>query len=798
VKLKNPTIRSFLVFVGIHFLFGFIVLQAQLNFTAGELSLGVTEGGRLSGLFNSKTKINYLAPDIEAPILSVVREGNRYLPSTASFNSVNKSLLLSYSEIGTTIEILIVSRETHLVLELIRATPEEKIDAVIWGPFPTTIGKTIGEIIGVVRDDQVALGLQVLNIETLGGDYPNNEGSTWARGIAALSEPYGSRFQAYSLNRSKDRRVDAWGGVYKNMPVAALSDSGVVGSKIALFTCAENETLDRLEQIELAEGLPHPTIDGVWFKKSKVYGKSYMISSFGEADIDEMIGYAKRSGLISLYHEGPFASWGHFVLNPEQFPNGREGLKQCADKAHAAGLYLGVHTLTNFINTNDPYVTPIPDDRLSLTGSSVLTDAITADQTTIPVAAPEYFNQVESNTLHAIKIGSEIIRYRTVTNTAPYTLLDCTRGAYGTAKSEHKAGDKVGKLFDHPYQVFFPNLEMQREIAKNIADLMNETGVDHLDLDGHEGALASGQGDYALELFARDVYEQVQHDLLIGTSISKTFYWHIGSYYNWGEPWYGGFKESMQQYRIDNQGLFDRNFMPHMLGWYLLTENTTLPEMEWMLARAAGYNAGFAMVARPKALRNNPITNQLLDAIREWEKARNGGAFSNQIQDLLKDPKREFHLETISEGQWRLDQFATSAVYIHEQTELQPGQPTYSTWDVDFPWTPQPLQFRLEVEGTAGTVSNARLNLDNYLDINLPVELQAGESLVCDGTNIVRVYDAKGKPRHTLTLEQNPPNMQQGGHQLLVDADFSSDSDLKIHFQIKGLAQSTYISLEMK
>ena len=84
----------------------------------------------------------------------------------------------------------------------------------------------------------------------------------------------------------------------------------------------------------------------------------------------------------------------------------------------------------------------------------------------------------------------------------------------------------------------------------------------------------------------------------------------------------------MQQYRIDNQALFDRNYMPHMLGWYLLTDSTTMAEMEWMLARAASYDAGFAMVARPGALRANPRTPQLLDAIRAWETARTRGAFS--------------------------------------------------------------------------------------------------------------------------------------------------------------------------
>jgi hypothetical protein len=279
------------------------------------------------------------------------------------------------------------------------------------------------------------------------------------------------------------------------MPLKALKGETVVGSKIAVFSCKEALTFDRLEQIEIAENLPHPTVNGVWFKKSNLYGKSYMISSYGEKDIDEMIGYTKRAGLVSLYHEGPFKSWGNFVLNPEQFPNGRDGLKNCVDKAHAAGLYLGMHTLTNFINTNDPYVSPKPDNRLSLTGSSTLTKSINAEQNTIELASPEYFNDEQGNNLHTVKIGSELIRYKSVSSTAPYILLDCQRGAFGTVQSAHQAGEPVGKLFDHSYNVFFPNLDMQREIATNIANLMNETGVDHLDLDGHEGSQVIFQDD---------------------------------------------------------------------------------------------------------------------------------------------------------------------------------------------------------------------------------------------------------------------------------------------------------------
>ena len=769
--------------------------NAQVSFISGELKMSINKQGSLTELTNSASGKNYLSADTLSGLITLVSKSMRFQPSSMSYDKTQKKMTLGYKEAGVTIDVRVENKNTHLLLEINRAVPAIKIDAIIWGPFPNTIGKTIGEIIGVVRDGEISLGIQVLNIKTLGGDYPSLEGSTWARGIAAVPAKWGSKLQAYSINRDRDRFVDAWGGLYKNMPVKALKGETVVGSKIAVFSCKEAQTFDRLEQIEIAENLPRPKVNGVWFKKSNLYGKSYMISSYGEKDIDEMIGYTKRAGLVSLYHEGPFKSWGKFVLNPEQFPNGKDGLKNCVDKAHAAGLFLGMHTLTNFINTNDPYVSPVPDNRLSFTGTSTLNRNVDADQNTIEVISPEYFNDEKGNNLHTVKIGSELIRYKSVSSTAPYLLLDCQRGAFGTTRTAHQAGDQVGKLLDHSYNVFFPNLDMQREIATNIANLMNETGVDHLDLDGHEGALASGQGDYALELFAKDVYDQVKHDFIIGTSLSKTFYWHIGSYYNWGEPWYGGFKESMQQYRIDNQGLFDRNYMPHMLGWYLLAENTTLSEMEWMLSRAAGYNAGFAMVARPAALRKNSQTNQLLDAIREWEMARNGNAFTQAQQEQLKNPKNEFHLEKRSEGKWTLHQYAMSPVFTREKFERQPGEPTHTTWNLQYQWKEQPLQFRMQITGEKGSVKNIKMQIDNYMELLFPVELAAGESLVSDGTETIRFYDKNGKPKGSFKLQKKLPTVSAGAHKILIDSDFSGEEAPKIEVQFKGLSSSEDIQL---
>jgi len=90
---------------------------------------------------------------------------------------------------------------------------------------------------------------------------------TWNRGETAVKRKWGSVLKAYSINREKARFVDTWGGEYKNTPVAPLKGETVVGSMISMFICDEPNTLDFIEQIELAENLPHQTINGVWVQR---------------------------------------------------------------------------------------------------------------------------------------------------------------------------------------------------------------------------------------------------------------------------------------------------------------------------------------------------------------------------------------------------------------------------------------------------------------------------------------------------------------------------------------------------
>ncbi len=79
---------------------------------------------------------------------------------------------------GIELRVRVARKADYLRFELVKALRSESIEAVLWGPIRTTIGETIGEVVGVVRDAGFAVGIQTLNAKTCGGQLVNEEGTT--------------------------------------------------------------------------------------------------------------------------------------------------------------------------------------------------------------------------------------------------------------------------------------------------------------------------------------------------------------------------------------------------------------------------------------------------------------------------------------------------------------------------------------------------------------------------------------------------------------------------------------------
>lgn len=785
-----------------------IVLQSE------SFSISIDQSGSISRILDAAKGTNYFSGDTTSALMSVRLCGDLIPPAEARLS--NNNLILIYKD---SIEALIgiEEKDSHLTFELLSLSNDDSIDLIVWGPYPTKINKVIGETVGVVQGEEYAIGIQSLNPKTLGG-YPWKENDCMPqidifeqddysdlseegkRGVlyrveAAKPAKFGSTLQAYCRKRSTDRVIENWNHDIYMAP--ALKDGGYIGSKIALFGCPVDEALTYLGKIELEEGLPHPLIKGEWGKISSRASSAYMILGFGEDNVEEAIALTKKAGLKYLYQSGPFANWGHFELRKELFPHGYDGLKTCVEKANKEGVDIGLHTLSNFITTDDPYVSPVPDPRLAKIGSSVLSEYITASQLELPIESPLFFDQYRNNNLKTVMIGEELIRYGSVSETEPWRLLDCQRGAFNTKASSYTSGTEISKLADHGYKVFLTNTALSLEVAKNIAEIYNYTGVRQISFDGLEGNRSTGMGNYGEILFTKSWYdklnEDIKSDFIADASRTSHYFWHIYTRMNWGEPWYDDFRESQTEYRLKNQKYFKRNLMPAMLGWFLMKPETSIEDIEWLLARSAAFNAGYAFVTSFEAIEKNGNSDKILKLIGSWEEARIAGLFTSEQKVRMEDIKNEFTLEANGENKWILRE-VYSGKFKHLNKVRQPGEPLNSTFTYANEGPDQTMGFILTAVDSEA--SDIIIEINNHRTISLPITLKAGNHIKYEGGKTAKMYNKDWQIIEEFDLEANDFHLKKGEHEISVDCSFSkSKSESMLKLELRTFGEEELLSL---
>ena len=763
-------------------------VQAQTTFETATLRCELDETGRVKALTDRSSGINYV-PDGHAGFLIRLKMTNKQELTPQRLQRKGDQIWLDFAN-GLKLQLRVDVQPDYLSFHLLRCSDTRQINALLWGPLNTSIRDTIGEVVGVVRNANFAIGIQALNIKTIGGKQKDEDGTTASfagiTGSTATSEIHGSSLQAFCLNAALPRQVDVLH--MKANAVPAIPNYTLEGSAIALFGVPNKKALQTIGTISQKEKLPFQTIDGEWIRSSPKRNRPYLITNFSEANFDELLDLTRRLGFYSIYHEGPFNTWGHFELEKAQFPNGRAGMKRNVEKASAAGIKVGVHTLTNFISTNDAFVTPTPSSGLLATNSSALSEAISAETTEIPVTDLAFFDF--KSTLNCVQIGTELIRYQEISKEGVPRLLNCQRGAFGTVPQAFPLGAKIKRLADHGYKTLFPDWQLQEKMIQNLANFFNETGVSHLDFDGHEGALYTGYGDYGTNYWVDQFMKKVDHQVFNGSSIMNHYYWHHNSYINWGEPWYASFRESQADHRFRLQPFFERNYMPNMLGWFLVTPTTAVEDVEWMMSVSAGYNAGFALVLRYEALKKNPNIDSIIATIARWEQAKQLGIFSTAQRALLKNTKNDFHLTMAAPSNWQLQHYDKFR-FEHQAKSMQPGEPQQSVWPFNNTQTTQNIHLYLQVEGKEGNIVNPVLEIDGFFEIKLPITLLTGEALLWDGSDSIKYFNAKGVFVRNLNIGKSLPLLKTGTHQIVVSAEQISGENtlLKGVVRLKGILE---------
>jgi hypothetical protein len=418
---------------------------------------------------------------------------------------------------------------------------------------------------------------------------------------------------------------------------------------------------------------------------------------------------------------------------------------------------------------------------LAIVGESKLSADIAADVCEVTVDDPKFFNQMENNSLRTVRVGNELIQYASV---AGNVLKDCKRGAFGTKVEAHKKGARIVKLMDHGYNVFLTNAQLSIEVAKNIAKLFNETGLRQLSFDGLEGNWSTGMGQYGRTLFTDTWFDNLSPALkgqvINDASNPGAYFWHIYTRMNWGEPWYAGFRESQTQYRLANQKYFRRNLMPGMLGWFSMNAETSLEDAEWLLARAAGFDAGFCLCTGPEVIKANGDGEQILLAIREWERARLSGAFAEEQKLRLQKIENEFTLRSVGDKAWELVPVASTKHRLPVTGSLQVS--------LSNPYETQPLQFIVQVP--AGTVMENPTFSVGGASMEVKGAFAGPCALRYSGGGEISVCDGHWKEQRRVSVVA-PLVVATGAQQISVSGKVTGEkpAEIKVEFRLVGKAE---------
>jgi hypothetical protein len=255
---------------------------------------------------------------------------------------------------------------------------------------------------------------------------------------------------------------------------------------------------------------------------------------------------------------------------------------------------------------------------------------------------------------------------------------------------------------------------------------------------------------------------------------------------NWGEPWYADFRESQTEYRLKNQAYFKRNLMPAMLGWFSMRDNTSIEDIEWMLARSAAFNAGYGFVCNYEVLEKNANTPAILNLIKEWEKARMADAFTIEQRIRMEDIANEFSLKPISPESWELRQ-VYSYKFQHTPKERQPGEPTSSTFTWELPVSGEGTSLVFSAVDT--DVQNIQLEWNNYKTLEAPFRLKAGQYLCFTEDQTWILYDQNWKPVRQKKTEDSIGPDKAGSYSASLNAEFrrsGKEPRLKMEVRVKG------------
>ncbi|QJB31912.1 hypothetical protein HF329_11475 [Chitinophaga oryzae] len=753
-------------------------------------SVTIDGKGFITSVRNKKNGREYCPKGLTSALMSLCAGKQYLLPQQAVYNPQQHEMRLRYPN-GSEALLRIDQRPEYLKLKLLSLTNREKVDNIVWGPYKTTISTLIGDVIGVVRNKEFAFGMLGLDDNTTSGPpsegdlsfmyyfihspdpvkYPLpahlKEGQTFSIGgdgvndVAFYSQPeeyfrmiygngaklepaYGATICMHSRNRRKEQMIrfpdypeglDGKANSARYQLVTPV-EADFIGSSVALYVCPDSLGLSTIEKIVLAEGLPHPTIDGKWIKDPAAYRPD--IAWYGPHD--SLAAYAGRLQIKGIQDEG----WGEYYPNPANpWKNKRISFSGKADmhipdfgaQMQQQGIRYGLHTLCEFLQPGDNSdVSPVPSDSLTIMQRTTITKDIMPEDTVITVADTAYFNEFggwEGNHTNVLKIGKELIEYDGITRTPPYTFLKVKRGFHGTARGSYKAGATIVKLQPNCYRGFAPDMHLQDVYADYYGKWLTAGGMDYIDFDGLESCMYQGHGQYSFKRFFRGLFDSYHRNggkylRVMGSAVQEGS-WHYMSVCNvgGGDHMFSPVKNKWGIEGKDMRYVFESSYFPATFGIQGYQADWSLYDAENLEAKSIGWNATYMLGLNQQTVEASGEKEAIFNAIRLWEEARAANKFSNALKEKLKDLDYKFHLEKAGANAYLL--YPIRENRFSEQRCSTTG----TRISLQNTFAEQPLDFSIKITGPKGAaIQGLTVRLSDNTVLTIDKMISAGQHII--------------------------------------------------------------------
>lgn len=609
---------------------------------------------------------------LPSTFMSIVKDGRRTGSSSVKLNQ--GFLNVKFADSGVEAKVRVAVLPSFLTFELISLS-DHSVSTVELTNLPLTLNKYIGATLASCRDDEYAVAAIPLNMETH---------SSAAKAV---------------LTVEADKRVL------------------LEGTRFALVGCPTGKLLDRIERIELAYGLPHPTLGRVWAHRSPEQERSYLFCDLKESTAAAMIGYAKSGGFGSIVVYGDVwnATHGTYGVNLLSFPGGEVGLKEVSRSIHSAGLKFGMHMLDLVISKNDPLVSPIPATGFMMypERSRILGTDLGPAETFIPttVSPLGLLGKGDKSRLAGrdLRIGDEIITYDDLKTTAPFGFSGSRRGAHGTSAAAHPAGSAI-ENFSEFIGYYRPDIQsdLYDRVARAGAAALDKYAFDYIYPDGTGESLGSwpkGPQWYIYNLQISKLFRYTRREVLWAHAPITDYSWHIFSRGNTTDTVHTGIIQHFDRVSVAGAKASFADLQPFEFGWFgfftsALDVQATRPrEMEYAWSKALAYRAAMSLETDKAALDHNGRTSEIFSRIKTWEELKQKANFPQRIRDQLKTPGAEFELAKSSKGQWQI----LPVTYSPDKYVAGDGR-----WTVENPYPDQPLRVTIDAMPSLARFGDSR------------------------------------------------------------------------------------------